>query len=119
MVHDYFLDECMFFWKFTRSGKFSSRYISLIIDLHDSRISNGLLSLSFEECQDIMILIHDVETLNGISNFSSGLEKQPFQEQVNKLGYKASSSYEQRRFVEGLVQGQMTLGTHGGTPLDY
>ena len=66
-----------------------------------------------------MILIHDVETLNGLSNVSSGVEKQSFQQQVNKQGYKASSSYKQRRFVDGLVQGQMILGTHDGLPLDY
>ena len=109
----------MFFWKFTRSGKYSSRYISLIIDFHDSNINGRYLISNFEECKDILLLIHDVETLNGLRNYSSGLEKRPFQDQVNRLGYSASSSYTQQRFNFDLVLGQMTLGTHGGTPLDY
>lgn len=109
----------MFFWKFTRSGKYSSRYISLILDFHNSNLNGNILNTNFEECMDILYLIHDVETLNGLNNFSSGLEKQPFQEQVNKLGYKASKNYNQQRNSLNLVNGQMTLGTHGGAPLDY
>ena len=58
----------MFFWKFTRSGKYSSEYISLIFDFHDSLIKDGLLELSFDECKDMLYLIHDVESLNGEKN---------------------------------------------------
>ena len=75
----------MFFWKFTRSGKYSTKYISLIIDIHESRIIDGQLNLSFLECQDIMMLIHDVETLNSKNNYSAGLLKKPFQEQVPQM----------------------------------
>ena len=109
----------MFFWKFTRSGKYSDKYISLIIDFHDSLIDNNYLKTNFEECKDILILIHDVEHLNGERNYSAGLQKQPFQQQVNRLGFKTSNLYVQQRKTNNLVLGQMTLGTHGGTPLDY
>lgn len=109
----------MFFWKFTRSGKFSSRYISLIIDFHESQTDAKYLLTNFEECKDILLLIHDVETLNGENNNSAGLEKKPFQQQVELLGYSASSIYQQQRYNCNLVLGQMTLGTHDGIPLDY
>lgn len=109
----------MFFWKFTRSGKYSSEYISLIVDFHDSSLKDNHLISNFEECKDILLLIQDVEKLNGRVNLSAGLEKLPFQEQVSKLGYKADNSYEEQRKVRNLVLGQMTLGTHGGCPLDY
>ena len=69
----------MFFWKFTRSGKFSPKYISLILDFHESCIEGNYLKTNFEECKDILKLIHDVESLNGKNNFSAGIEKQPFQ----------------------------------------
>ncbi len=109
----------MFFWKFTRSGKYSSKYISLIIDFHASQIDNNYLKTNFEECKDILILIHDVEHLNGENNYSAGLQKQPFQQQVNKLGFRVSNLYFQQRTINNLVLGQMILGTHSGTPLDY
>ena len=109
----------MFFWKFTRSGKFSTKYISLILDFHSSQIVDNKLKTNFEECKDILYLIHDVETLNGVNNFSAGLEKKPFQEQVNKLGFRANNKYQQKRFDLNLVIGQMTLGVHDGSPLDY
>ena len=109
----------MFFWKFTRSGKYSSRYISLIMDFHFSNIIDGFLKTNILECEDILCLIHDVESLNGEFNYSSGLEKTPFQQQVNRLGYKATNKYVSQRNEKGLVLGQMTLGIHGGEPLDY
>ena len=109
----------MFFWKFTRSGRISSKYISLIMDFHDSNINNGYLVTSFEECKDMMLLIHDVETFNGLNNYSAGVTKLPFQTQVNQLGFKTTNRYTQQRINEGLVTGQMTLGVHSGTPLDY
>jgi hypothetical protein len=109
----------MFFWKFTRSGKISNKYISLIMDFHYSSIDDNSLLVSYEECEKMLILIHDVETLNGKYNYSAGILKQPFQQQVNRLGFRATNKYQESRYDNGLVYGQMTLGTHGGSPLDY
>lgn len=109
----------MFFWKFTRSGKYSFRYISLILDFHCSRIENGNLCVSFEECKDILSLMHDVEYHNSQFNYSAGIMKGPFQAPINSLGYTTTANYQELRFNRGLVTGQMTLGTHNGDPLDY
>lgn len=109
----------MFFWKFTRSGKYSYRYISLIMDFHNSMIRDGNLYVSFEECEDILCLMHDVEYHNSKSNFSAGIMKGPFQAPINTLGFTTTEKYSELRRIKNLVKGQMTLGTHNGTPLDY
>ena len=109
----------MFFWKWTRSGKESKKYVSLIIDFHSTQIRETNLITNFEECKDILYLIHDVEVYNAKYNKSAGLEKESFQKQVQLLGYKATSNYIEKRNRLGLVSGQMVLGRHEGTPLDY
>src|SRR5690554_3626669 len=103
----------MFFWKFTRSGKFSNKYISLIMDFHSSRINNNNLEVSFEECKDILCLMHDVEHHNSQFNHSAGIMKGPFQAPINSLGYTTTPVYSELRNMRNLVSGQMTLGTHG------
>ena len=85
----------------------------------NSCVNGDYLETNFLECQDILYLIHDVETLNSLNNNSAGVEKKPFQEQVNKLGYKATNVYKEQRNALGLVIGQKTIGIHLGTPLDY
>lgn len=109
----------MFFWKFTRSGKYSTRYISLILDFHCSKIEDGCLCVSFDECKDILCLMHDVEFHNSQFNYSAGIMKGPFQTPINLLGYTTTTNYRELRSLKGLVLGKMTLGTHNGDPLDY
>lgn len=109
----------MFFWKFTRSGKYSLKYISLILDFHCSKIKDGYLLVSYNECKDILCLMHDVEFHNSQFNYSAGIMKGPFQAPINSLGYTTTSNYSELRTIRGLVLGKMTLGTHGGNPLDY
>ena len=109
----------MFFWKFTRSGKYSDKYISLILDFHERCIDKGKLYLSYEECKNILILIQDVEKLNGIVNSSAGLLKLPYRSVVNRLLFDTQDSYIELRNNRNLVLGQMTLGNHQGLPLDY
>ena len=55
-----------FFWKFTRSGKFSASYVSLIIDADPNCVDRkrNVWRTSFEELGMTMILLHDVEVLN-------------------------------------------------------
>lgn len=109
----------MFFWKFTRSGKYSRKYISLIIDFHEDNISNNKLYLSYEECQNLLILIQDVEKLNGLVNSTAGLLKLPYKTIVNALSYDTTDNYLELRNNKGLVLGQMVLGNHTGSPLDF
>ena len=35
------------------------------------------------------------------------------------LGYKSTNNYNYKRYDRGLVLGQMTLGNHFGSPIDY
>ena len=109
----------MFFWKFTRSGWQSASYVSLILDFHDSQISNGYLLTNFDECKDMMYLIQDVEVYNQVNNQTAGLLKPAYSSQVRILGYTPTNKYLQMRQNLNLVLGQDVLGTHSGTPLDY
>lgn len=109
----------MFFWKYTRSGRVSSSYISLVLDFHESIIKGDQLHLSFQECMNILILIQDVEKLNGTVNKTAGLLKTPYRSVVNQLGFDTTHVYQETRFNQGLVLGQMMLGNHMGSPLDY
>lgn len=109
----------MFFWKFTRSGKYSNKYISLIIDFHESSIINNNLYLSYEECKNILILIQDVEKLNGLVNSTAGLLKPPYKGVINKLSFEPTDAYKELRYNNNLVLDKMILGNHIGTPLDY
>ena len=107
-----------FFWKFTRSGKYSSKYISLIIDVEPSCIdkNNNIWSTSFEELEMFLVLLHDVEVIN---NPDLGATKPAFKEVVETLGYEPTLEYKQLRNEFGLVKGQDTMGRHDGFPLDW
>lgn len=109
----------MFFWKFTRSGKYSNKYISLIIDFHESSIRNNNLYLSYEECKNILILIQDVEKLNGLVNSTAGLLKPPYRSVINRLSFEPTDTYKELRYNHDLVLDKMILGNHTATPLDY
>ena len=109
----------MFFWKFTRSGKYSNQYISLIIDFHESSIENNKLYLSYDECKNILILIQDVEKLNGLVNSTAGLLKTPYRSVINELWFDPTDDYTELRYNKNLVLGKMVLGNHTGSPLDY
>ena len=109
----------MFFWKFTRSGKYSNKYISLILDFHESTIVDDNLYLSYEECKNILILIQDVEKLNGAVNSTAGLLKSPYRSVVNQLSFDPTDIYKESRNTNHLVVGKMSLGNHAGTPLDH
>lgn len=109
----------MFFWKFTRSGRISNEYISLIIDFHENNIIDGNLHLNYEECKSILILIQDVEKLNGLVNFNAGLLKPSYRSVVNELLFDPTDDYVESRDLYNLVLGKKVLGNHSGTPLDY
>ncbi|MBE7074237.1 MAG: hypothetical protein E7379_04025 [Clostridiales bacterium] len=109
----------MFFWKFTRSGKYSNKYISLIIDIHESSIADNNLYLSYEECKNLLILIQDVEKLNGLENSTAGLLKSPYRSVIKKLSFEPTDTYQELRHNNHLVLNKMILGNHIGTPLDY
>lgn len=100
-------------------GNIHARYISLIMDFHSSKIKDGFLYVSFNECKDILALMHDVEYHNSKSIYSAGIMKGPFQAPINTLGYTTTVNYVELRNKYNLVLGQMTLGTHGGSPLDH
>ena len=76
-----------FYWKFTRSGKYSHSYISLIIDVEPSCIDKEkkLWKTSFEELEMFLVLLHDVEVIN---NPDLGATKPAFKEVVETLGYE-------------------------------
>ncbi len=109
----------MFYWKFTRNGKYSKKYISLVLDWHQSYVDDLKLKCSFDECKQMLLLIQDVEYLNGLQNSSSGVQKPAYRSVVNSIGYDTTADYLEQRQNFNLVKGQMILGNHRGNPLDY
>lgn len=111
--------RCMgFFWKFTRSGRISSSYVSLIVDVDPTHIDRaaGKWNTSFEELGMIMLLLHDVEVLN---QPQLGATKPAFRVVVQSLGYEPTLQYRQQRDRLGLVLGQSVMGRHNGVGLDW
>lgn len=107
-----------FFWKFTRSGRYSNKYISLIVDVVPSCIDkdNRLWHTSFEELEMFLVLLHDVEVIN---NPELGATKQAFKEVVETLGYEPTTNYRELRNEFDLVKGQDIMGRHNGVALDW
>lgn len=107
-----------FYWKFTRSGKLSKAYISLIVDATPDSINPEcrIWHTSFEEIMMCLILLHDVETAN---MSSIALTKGSFRDAVHKIGYEPSSAYSEMRSTMGLVKDQCVMGRHNGAPLDW
>jgi len=107
-----------FFWKFTRSGKFSASYVSLIIDVDPDSIdrNRNVWKSSFEELGMVMLLLHDVEVLN---QPELGATKPAFRVVVQSLGYEPTLEYEQQRERMGLVVGKSVMGRHDGVSLDW
>ena len=107
-----------FYWKFTRSGKLSKDYISLIVDATPDSINpeHRIWHTSFEEIEMCLILLHDVETAN---MSSTALSKGSFSDAVQEIGYEPSSTYCEMRSTKGLVKGQSVMGRHTGFPLDW
>ena len=107
-----------FFWKFTRSGKFSTSYVSLIIDVDPNSIDRNrkVWRTSFEELGMAMILLHDVEVLN---QPKLGATKLAFRIVVESLGYEPTLEYRQLRERMGLVMRQCMMGRHDGFSLDW
>ena len=107
-----------FFWKFTRSGRYSSSYVSLIIDVDPVCVSRPakIWQTSFEELCMVMILLHDVEVLN---QPTMGATKPAFKVVVQSLGYQPTLLYEQHRHHLGIVCGQSVMGRHDGNGLDW
>ena len=95
-----------FFWKFTRSGKFSASYVSLIIDADPDCVDRkrNVWRTSFEELGMAMILLHDVEVLN---QPKLGATKPAFRVVVESLGYEPTLEY------------QCVMGRHDGFSLDW
>ena len=107
------------FWKFTYSGKYSKTYISLILDFHETYLDGDDLLLPFSVCQDILVLMHDVEVLNSTRNNSAGILKEAFTRPVRELGWTTTDQYVPLRDSRSLVYGKMTLGVHDGEELDF
>lgn len=107
-----------FFWKFTRSGRYSNSYVSLIIDADPTCVSKvtHLWQTSFEELGMIMLLLHDVEVLN---QPALGATKPAFRVVVQSLGYEPTLEYRQQRQRFNLVCGQSVMGRHDGVGLDW
>lgn len=107
-----------FFWKFTRSGRFSNSYVSLIIDADPTCVNRAANTwqTSFEELGMVMLLLHDVEVLN---QPALGATKPAFKVVVQSLGYEPTLKYQQQRGQFGLVCGQSVMGRHGGLGLDW
>lgn len=107
-----------FFWKFTRSGRFSNSYVSLIIDADPTCVNKFTRQwqTSFEELGMVMLLLHDVEVLN---QPDLGATKPAFKVIVQALGYEPTLEYQQQRQRFNLVCGQSVMGRHGGSGLDW
>lgn len=107
-----------FFWKFTRSGMYSRRYISLIIDVTPDAMdySKALWRTSFEELGMFMMLLHDVEVYN-VPHL--GPTKPAFRDVVRSIGYDPSLSYEIQRYKFNLVVGRSVMGRHDGEEEDW
>lgn len=107
-----------FFWKYTRSGMYSTSYLSFIIDVLPTFINNlnGNLfwKTSFEELELFLTLLQDIEVLN---NPSLGITKQAYAQFVTQLGYTATNSYTLQG--SSLYKGYATMGKHNGSPLPW
>lgn len=92
-----------FFWKFTRSGKWSNSYVSLIVDVCPSAydMSHNQWTTSFEELGMVMLLLHDVEMLN---QPTLGATKPAFKRVVESLGYEPTLNYIPQRHALSLVR---------------
>lgn len=106
------------YWKFTRSGRLSRSYVSLIIDVTPESINlkSRIWHASFEEIGMSLILLHDVEVKN---NPSLGPTKPAFRDVVRRIGYEPSCKYQESRIKMGLVKGQSVMGRHNGCRLDW
>ena len=107
-----------FYWKFTRSGKYSKTYISLIVDVEPDCVDKEkqVWHTSFEEMEMFLVLLHDVEVIN---NPELGATKPAFKVIVESLGYEPTTKYSEQRNKFKLVKGQDTMGRHDGDPLDW
>ena len=107
-----------FFWKFTRSGMYSRRYISLIVDATPDAMDYEAMvwRTSFEELGMFMILLQDVEVHNVPE---LGPTKPAFRDVVRSLGYEPSLNYETQRYNFKLVRGRCVMGRHGGPGEDW
>ena len=107
-----------FYWKFTRSGKFSSRYISLIVDATPDAVERQRMvwHTSFEELGMCLMLLQDVEVKNVPSQ---GPTKPAFRDVVRSVGYEPSKAYVEQRNRFNLVKGKCVMGRHDGEELDW
>ena len=85
-----------FYWKFTRSGKFSRSYISLILDATPDAVKRQKMiwQTSFEEVGMCLMLLQDVEVKNVPT---LGPTKPAFRDVVRSLGYEPSVEYKEKR----------------------
>lgn len=107
-----------FYWKFTRSGKYSARYISLIIDATPDAVEKQRMvwHTSFEELGMCLMLLQDVEVKNVPS---VGPTKPAFRDVVRLLGYEPTIEYREQRERLNLVRGKCVMGRHDGEELDW
>ena len=100
-----------YYWKFTRSGKVSRKYISLIIDVLPDAFDRqaNIWHSSLGELERFLILLQDVE---GDNDRGFG---QDFVRVLNRLGYDAPAGFEAKRQEYSLVRGQAMMGRHAGS----
>jgi hypothetical protein len=107
-----------FYWKYTRSGKKSTTYISFIIDVLPSYIvrkyTNIYWNTSFEELESFLILLQDIEEIN---HPDIGITKQNFARFVAHLNYKPTASYV--KSGAHLHLSSAVMGSHKGEPLPW
>jgi hypothetical protein len=108
------------YWKFTRSGKVSKNYISLIFDIHEDNyllgLNQGIMNFNFSSLEMILLLIQEVELIN---NPFDWFRKYTLVMEVNKCGYRPTNNYKEQRHEYGLVIDSSVMGRHTGSPLDY
>lgn len=107
-----------FYWKYTRSGMYSTTYLSFIIDVlptYVNRVGGSLFwETSFEELESFLILLQDIEAIN---NPVANITKPNYANFVTQLGYTATNTYT----VQGsnFYIGTAIMGKHTGRPLPW
>lgn len=105
-----------------RSGNKSSDYISFIIDVHISNITNSggkkIWIANQFILSRVLLLLQDVELANKQQGQSSRLSKITYGKAVNACGYTTDLTSPEQRDIN-LVCGQAIMGRHTGKPLDW
>ena len=109
-----------FYWKFTRSGRYSTKYISLIIDIHSSEMirdgAHVFWNTNMKCLEMILLLMMDVEKHNNPTEWHEKLE---YKKQIERCNYTPGNYNQPLRQQFELVFGSAVMGRHSGSPLDF